>query len=180
MGPFKEFLQNADDAKARKFAGKKKKKQQRLKLQKTWNKIVVFDRRTHKHDSCLTPNLKEYQGPALLFYNDSVFSDDDFANITSLGKSQVCCFKKEGKKKKKKNKTNQWKENKFEFFFFSKTNRNSMTFQESENTDWDLMLLIILPMLSVSLQEINSLFSMFMVATYLIKFWVKSKKKGSF
>eukprot|EP01114_Cavostelium_apophysatum_P019852 TRINITY_DN6498_c0_g1_i1.p1 TRINITY_DN6498_c0_g1~~TRINITY_DN6498_c0_g1_i1.p1 ORF type:complete len:1581 (-),score=487.74 TRINITY_DN6498_c0_g1_i1:38-4732(-) len=72
IGPFKEFLQNADDARAKKFA-------------------VVLDLVDYKKDrkeSLFTEALHELQGPALLLYNDSTFSNEDFLNITSLGKSQ--------------------------------------------------------------------------------------------
>ncbi len=32
--------------------------------------------------------MLEWQGPSILIYNDAVFSENDFTNITSLGKSE--------------------------------------------------------------------------------------------
>jgi hypothetical protein len=64
-GLVKEFLQNADDAGARKL-------------------LVVLDRRTHDAGA-LPPNLRAAQGPALLFFNDRVFSEDDFKRIQQVG-----------------------------------------------------------------------------------------------
>ena len=32
-------------------------------------------------------NLKEWQGRSLIIFNSASFSDDDFANITALGRS---------------------------------------------------------------------------------------------
>jgi len=64
-GLVKEFLQNADDAGASKL-------------------LVVLDRRTHDSGS-LPSNMRAAQGPALLFFNDRVFSDDDFKRIQQVG-----------------------------------------------------------------------------------------------
>ena len=78
----REFVQNADDARARRFA-------------------LCLDLRTHSvspskttrhapdgdHDGLLTPALAAYQGPALLVYNDAPFSDCDFESIVRVGAS---------------------------------------------------------------------------------------------
>ena len=62
----KELLQNADDAKASKV-------------------YVILDKRTHKTDKILSENWKELQGPALLVWNDSIFSEKDLTGIQRLG-----------------------------------------------------------------------------------------------
>lgn len=66
---FKEFIQNADDAGARRMQ-------------------ICFDMRSHPATSTAwLKNQEDLQGPALLVYNDAVFDDGDFANITQLGNS---------------------------------------------------------------------------------------------
>ncbi len=62
----KELLQNADDAKASKVC-------------------IILDKRGHKDTSVLSENWKELQGPALLVWNDSVFSKEDYKGIQNLG-----------------------------------------------------------------------------------------------
>ena len=62
---FKELIQNADDAKA------------------TQVKFVI-DWRQHAKDHLLSEELGCWQGPALLAYNNAVFSDSDFDNICEL------------------------------------------------------------------------------------------------
>ena len=62
----KELLQNADDAKATKMC-------------------VILDKRTHGKHHILSPEWEELQGPALLVWNDSDFSDDDLEGIQKLG-----------------------------------------------------------------------------------------------
>ena len=62
----KELLQNADDAKARKM-------------------VVILDKRTHGTQSVLSEEWKELQGPALLVWNDSEFSEEDLRGIQDLG-----------------------------------------------------------------------------------------------
>eukprot|EP01117_Protostelium_nocturnum_P016092 TRINITY_DN6312_c0_g1_i1.p1 TRINITY_DN6312_c0_g1~~TRINITY_DN6312_c0_g1_i1.p1 ORF type:complete len:1595 (-),score=487.74 TRINITY_DN6312_c0_g1_i1:214-4998(-) len=75
IGPFKEFIQNADDARARRF-------------------VVIYDEGDERNsgkekgEGLLSKEMEEWQGPSLYIYNDSVFSDNDFANVVSLGKSQ--------------------------------------------------------------------------------------------
>jgi sacsin len=73
VGIFKEFLQNADDAGARKFA-------------------IVWDQRSHcsadgAGAGLLAPTMDEWQGPALYVYNDATFSDADFESISHVGRS---------------------------------------------------------------------------------------------
>ena len=61
----KEMLQNADDARATEMR-------------------VVFDCRTHPTQSLLSTSLRDWQGPAILFYNDATFSERDFENIMKI------------------------------------------------------------------------------------------------
>jgi len=62
---FKELIQNADDAHA------------------TEVKFVI-DWRQHPCDTLLEPEMKPWQGPALLAYNNAVFTASDFENICEL------------------------------------------------------------------------------------------------
>ena len=62
---FKELLQNADDARA------------------TEVKFLI-DWRNHSANTLLTEELQVWQGPALIAYNNSVFSDEDFEHICEL------------------------------------------------------------------------------------------------
>ena len=62
----KELLQNADDAKATKF-------------------YVILDTRMHVGERVLTESWQELQGPALLVWNDSEFTEDDIEGIQNLG-----------------------------------------------------------------------------------------------
>ena len=62
----KELLQNADDAKAHKMS-------------------VILDKRTHGMHSVLSENWQKLQGPALLVWNDSTFSEKDIEGIQELG-----------------------------------------------------------------------------------------------
>ena len=61
----KEMLQNADDAKATELN-------------------VVFDWRVHPKSSLLSPAMGAWQGPAILFYNNSTFRDVDFNNVMKI------------------------------------------------------------------------------------------------
>ena len=62
---FKELIQNADDAKATE-----------LKL--------LLDWRQHGQESLFEENMKYWQGPALVAYNNATFSDQDFNNICEI------------------------------------------------------------------------------------------------
>ena len=62
----KELLQNADDAKATKMC-------------------VILDKRTHGRDRLPSQEWEELQGPALLVWNDSNFTDKDLEGIQKLG-----------------------------------------------------------------------------------------------
>ncbi|KAL4575550.1 hypothetical protein LXL04_022397 [Taraxacum kok-saghyz] len=64
----KELIQNADDAGATKVC-------------------LCLDRRSHATASLLSPKLAQWQGPALLAYNNAVFTEDDFASISRIGGS---------------------------------------------------------------------------------------------
>ena len=62
----KELLQNADDARAKKM-------------------YFILDKRTHGKESVISERWHELQGPALLAWNDSVFTEDDLRGIQELG-----------------------------------------------------------------------------------------------
>ena len=62
----KELLQNADDAKATKM-------------------FIILDCRYHKEEKVLSDEWKKLQGPALLVWNDSAFSEKDVMGIQELG-----------------------------------------------------------------------------------------------
>ena len=66
---FKELLQNADDAGA------------------TEVKFLI-DWRQHSTESLFTEELKEWQGPALMVYNNAIFSTEDLNNICKVGSEQ--------------------------------------------------------------------------------------------
>ncbi|KAI0491374.1 hypothetical protein KFK09_025634 [Dendrobium nobile] len=65
----KELIQNADDAGATKV-------------------VFCLDRRFHGVDSLLSSELSQFQGPALLAYNDAVFTEEDFVSISRIGDSK--------------------------------------------------------------------------------------------
>jgi len=62
----KELLQNADDAKATKV-------------------YIILDKRTHGKERVLSDNWEQLQGPALLVWNDSIFTEKDLEGIQQLG-----------------------------------------------------------------------------------------------
>ncbi|XP_052204846.1 LOW QUALITY PROTEIN: uncharacterized protein LOC127809789 [Diospyros lotus] len=64
----KELIQNADDAGAT-----------RVRL--------CLDRRVHPSASLLSDKLAQWQGPALLAYNDAQFTEEDFVSISRIGGS---------------------------------------------------------------------------------------------
>lgn len=64
----KELLQNADDAGASRVA-------------------FCLDSRTHAASTLVSPGLAAFQGPALLAFNDAVFTPTDFESISRIGDS---------------------------------------------------------------------------------------------
>ena len=66
MTILKELLQNADDAKATKMH-------------------VILDMRQHSKERLLSNEWSDLQGPALLVWNDSVFTEEDLEGIQHLG-----------------------------------------------------------------------------------------------
>jgi hypothetical protein len=64
-----QLAQNADDARASRIA-------------------FVNDRRSFTTDDLLGPGLGPFQGPALLAYNDAVFTERDFESISRVGDSK--------------------------------------------------------------------------------------------
>ncbi|KAK5805609.1 hypothetical protein F5H01DRAFT_397308 [Linnemannia elongata] len=65
-GIFIEYLQNASDAGATKFS-------------------VMLDTRTYDKAKVLSERMGAWQGPALLFYNDAKFSEENFSALCKLG-----------------------------------------------------------------------------------------------
>ncbi|KAI0739601.1 hypothetical protein C8Q80DRAFT_1240735 [Daedaleopsis nitida] len=68
IGLFREIIQNSDDAKAR-------------------TQIFVLDHRQHPRASLIRPALSDLQGPALLAYNDTTFTDADWHAIRTVSQS---------------------------------------------------------------------------------------------
>jgi len=64
----RELLQNADDAGATEIE-------------------YVLDAKTYADEPLLNEGLRDYQGPALLARNNSVFRDEDFRSLSSIGDS---------------------------------------------------------------------------------------------
>ncbi|GLT87071.1 hypothetical protein SLE2022_051720 [Rubroshorea leprosula] len=64
----KELIQNADDAGATRVR-------------------FCLDRRVHGTGSLLSESLAQWQGPALLAFNDAVFTEEDFVSISRIGGS---------------------------------------------------------------------------------------------
>ncbi|RZB94315.1 sacsin-like [Glycine soja] len=64
----KELIQNADDAGATTVS-------------------LCLDRRSHAAGSLLSDSLAQWQGPALLAFNDAVFTEEDFVSISKIGGS---------------------------------------------------------------------------------------------
>ncbi|KAL8724779.1 MAG: hypothetical protein Q9166_007757 [cf. Caloplaca sp. 2 TL-2023] len=65
----RELLQNADDAQASEVE-------------------YTLDTKTYKDAPLIDEGLQAYHGPALLVKNNSVFTDDDFASLASIGDSR--------------------------------------------------------------------------------------------
>jgi sacsin len=68
VGIIKELVQNADDAGAHRV-------------------VITFDWRNHSFENLPDPRMEVLMGPAMLVYNNSQFTDQDFKNIQSLGDS---------------------------------------------------------------------------------------------
>ena len=64
----KELVQNADDAGASTIS-------------------FCLDCRSHSTDRLADPGMAEFQGPALLVYNNAVFTEEDFKSIQRIGDS---------------------------------------------------------------------------------------------
>ena len=62
----KELLQNADDADANKL-------------------FIILDKRFHSDEKVISDEWKSLQGPALLFWNNSTFSEEDLIGIQRIG-----------------------------------------------------------------------------------------------
>lgn len=66
VGIFQEFIQNSDDAGA------------------SWVKIIL-DRRTFTGNQLPSQSMAELMGPALMIYNNQVFSDTDVKSLQTIG-----------------------------------------------------------------------------------------------
>ena len=64
----RELLQNSEDARSR----------------VQW---YLLDHQHHTTDHLIAPEMHEYQGPALLAGNDSLFEEDDFKSLRNLADS---------------------------------------------------------------------------------------------
>ncbi|XP_033901352.3 sacsin-like [Acipenser ruthenus] len=64
----KELIQNADDAKATKV-------------------VFLYDERNYGTDNLCQDDLHRFQGPALLAYNNAVFTEEDWCGIQATGRS---------------------------------------------------------------------------------------------
>ena len=85
-GILRELLQNADDAGASEMVSVG---MYSPALPFTnMMKVFVLDTRSHPASNLLHPGLDEYQGPALLAYNNAKFSAKDFESLASLGASR--------------------------------------------------------------------------------------------
>ena len=62
----KEILQNADDARASKL-------------------FIMLDKRFHSTEKVISEEWEQLQGPALLFWNDSEFTEEDLIGIQKIG-----------------------------------------------------------------------------------------------
>nr|CAG8547143.1 9432_t:CDS:2 [Entrophospora candida] len=63
---FREFLQNADDAKATKF------------------KIIIDERKSNPTDGLISENMRALQGPAIWIYNDKQFEEKDLDSLLNM------------------------------------------------------------------------------------------------
>lgn len=88
-GILRELLQNADDAGASELVRVDTCSTALSFLGLTnMMKAFVLDTRSHPTSNLLNPGLDEYQGPALLAYNNAKFSAEDFGSLASLGASR--------------------------------------------------------------------------------------------
>lgn len=88
-GILRELLQNADDAGASELVSVDT-CSTALSFMDLTNmmKAFVLDTRSHTTSNLLSPGLDEYQGPALLAYNNAKFSPQDFESLSALGASR--------------------------------------------------------------------------------------------
>jgi sacsin len=47
----------------------------------------VLDKNTYAKEQLLDAHLAKYQGPAVLAYNNAIFTEDDFSSLSSVGDS---------------------------------------------------------------------------------------------
>ena len=86
LGPWKEFLQNADDANASAFS---------ICLDFTDHRRAISEEsngggavESLDPEGLFSPELAAWQGPSLCIFNDAQFTEGDFANLTRLGTSE--------------------------------------------------------------------------------------------
>lgn len=86
-GVLKELLQNADDAGASTVVRYHLCFSTLIKIADKIQKFTL-DTSSYPDSPVLVDGLSEYQGPALLAYNDALFTEKDFRSLTSLGDSK--------------------------------------------------------------------------------------------
>lgn len=85
IGLFRELIQNSDDAKATKQV--RKRTGLHPVSQAHAFQVFVLDSRNHPTNSIFHSNLASTQGPALLAYNDALFTQDDWDALQSIHRS---------------------------------------------------------------------------------------------
>lgn len=82
----RELLQNADDAGATRIVPSPSLPSKGSANTKTQSYIIDTD--SYPKEDLVDAGLAEYQGPSLLVYNNSTFTDTDFESLKRLGDSQ--------------------------------------------------------------------------------------------
>jgi len=78
-GILNELIQNADDARASEVS-------------------IVINKASYSSSSLLSPQMDTWQGPAIYFHNNAVFSPHDFKNLCRIGQgAKLDCLGKTGK-----------------------------------------------------------------------------------
>jgi len=80
----RELLQNADDAGATKIVRSSSLSSKEILILQSY----IIDTDSYPKEDLVDAGLAEFQGPSLLVYNNSTFSDTDFESLKRLGDSQ--------------------------------------------------------------------------------------------
>ena len=94
-----EFIQNADDAGARNVKIVRGIRNSYHKITtKTHTKTQVLSHVNFGEKSLISKEMKSWQGPSILIYNDSMFTESDFRNIARIGQgSKMASLEKTGR-----------------------------------------------------------------------------------